>query len=582
MPTEEAELVTEEFKRVKRKVGRFKLKKKKISAEDIKSSAPKIPKALLSPPEEESEEDLTSDKKSTIESDLEPIDNKLDELIDVIRKDFNAESKQQKLESRKDQNKLRDQRESKREGKRQSNILGSAAKKAIKPFTGILDRLKRFAMFTFAGFLVDKVLKFFTDPKNIKKREAVLNFLEDHGPKLFAGALLFLTPLGGLFIGLTATLLKVIGGIGGGILVKAIGLLATPFGLKALALALAATGIFATVEFVKNYTAGGSGFRAAIEAENKKIRKARVGKETTALLDPDDPTKPMRRMTVIDKLPRALGNIPVGTKVRRLATDQEIADRTDKTLRMSDIYIGGRDGGSRGRIDFVNEDMTEKLYSREQIDALASYRANIARIDKEKAAMYAEIEKARSEIITERDFITRMPTNEEQVDEFNEERDRIKRKYQSKYLNLHGNPAFFENLFGMNQPEQPVRREDESEESFLEREQRRMQELLNATFGSGGEPESVETSPEISPPVLREGFSTIEDAMKIRGMSPTSSVSPPAPTTVGFIKLPDKFETASAANQPVKSGNEIPDFKIVNLHNRRVQVTNALGIGELV
>ena len=55
-------------------------------------------------------------------------------------------------------------------------------------------------------------------------------------PKIFAGALLFLTPLGGLFlVGSHATILKVIGGVGGGILTKAIGLLATPLGLKGLA-----------------------------------------------------------------------------------------------------------------------------------------------------------------------------------------------------------------------------------------------------------------------------------------------------------------------------------------------------------
>ena len=36
--TEEAELLTNEFKRVKRKVGRFKLKKKKISVDSSESS----------------------------------------------------------------------------------------------------------------------------------------------------------------------------------------------------------------------------------------------------------------------------------------------------------------------------------------------------------------------------------------------------------------------------------------------------------------------------------------------------------------------------------------------------------------
>ena len=48
IPTEETELLTNEFKSVKSKVGRFKIKKKRITADDIRSSAPKVPKALLS------------------------------------------------------------------------------------------------------------------------------------------------------------------------------------------------------------------------------------------------------------------------------------------------------------------------------------------------------------------------------------------------------------------------------------------------------------------------------------------------------------------------------------------------------
>ena len=63
IPTEETEILTEEFKKVKRKTGRFKVKKKKITAQDIKSS-PSIgksigavePQKLLAPAEEEPEE----------------------------------------------------------------------------------------------------------------------------------------------------------------------------------------------------------------------------------------------------------------------------------------------------------------------------------------------------------------------------------------------------------------------------------------------------------------------------------------------------------------------------------------------
>ena len=376
IPTEETELLTNEFKSVKSKVGRFKIKKKRITADDIRSSAPKVPKALLSPSESGSREDLTPNQKSAIESDLEPIDNKLDELINVIRKDFAAENKQQKLESRKEQNKARDEKESKREQKKQSNILGSAAKGAVKPFTGILDRLKKFAMFTFAGFLADKVIKFFTDPANVKKREAVLNFLEDHGPKIFAGALLFLTPLGGLFVGLTQTVLRVIGGVGGGILRRAIRLLATPLGLKALAIALAAVGGFATVDFVKNFTAGGSGLRAAIEAENERIKSLGVGKETGQLQDPNNPGYAIKAMTVMDG--------PEGSRFRRIAKPGE----EGAMLRSVTVETRTADGSG-----FV---ATEA-----QREGFLSYKANIARLTAEKDAMNAKIRAANKELYFE-------------------------------------------------------------------------------------------------------------------------------------------------------------------------------------
>ena len=65
-------------------------------------------------------------------------------------------------------------------------------------------------------------------------------------------------------------------------------------------------------------------------------------------------------------------------------------------------------------------------------------------------------------------------------------------------------------------------------------------------------------------------------------ISPISAVDPlPIGSVVNHIRLPDKFETVSA-NLPVKSGTEIPDFKIVNPYPHRSKVTDALGIGYLV
>jgi len=80
IPTEETEILTEEFKKVKRKTGRFKVKKKKITAQDIKSS-PSIgksigavePQKLLAPAEEE-----------PAESPIDKIIKSLDNIIGLL------------------------------------------------------------------------------------------------------------------------------------------------------------------------------------------------------------------------------------------------------------------------------------------------------------------------------------------------------------------------------------------------------------------------------------------------------------------------------------------------------------------
>ena len=80
IPTEETEILTEEFKKVKRKTGRFKVKKKKITAQDIKSS-PSIgksigavePQKLLAPAEE-----------APAESPIDKIIKSLDNIIGLL------------------------------------------------------------------------------------------------------------------------------------------------------------------------------------------------------------------------------------------------------------------------------------------------------------------------------------------------------------------------------------------------------------------------------------------------------------------------------------------------------------------
>ena len=97
IPTEETEILTEEFKKVKRKTGRFKVKKKKISVGDIRKSGPlkglgevqENPQKLLAPAKEEEQ--------------LGPIDSIIKSLSNIVKilQERNSLLKKQKARDRK-------------------------------------------------------------------------------------------------------------------------------------------------------------------------------------------------------------------------------------------------------------------------------------------------------------------------------------------------------------------------------------------------------------------------------------------------------------------------------------------------
>ena len=205
LSTEESELVTNEYRRVKGKVGRFKISRKKITSESLGVSG-KVPisserffltsKAVIPPQsKEEGGEESTSPE----------ILNKLDELIAAIRKDNDIEKKKQETERRQKQNKRREERENRLE--KISKPVQRLMNKVVKPFQSILDRILKFFIFTFLGFAFNKFMNWFGDPKNQKKIESIGRFLKDWWPSLLGAAALFFTPFG-IFVKGTISLLK--------------------------------------------------------------------------------------------------------------------------------------------------------------------------------------------------------------------------------------------------------------------------------------------------------------------------------------------------------------------------------------
>ena len=194
IPVEEDELLRDEFRRVKGKVGRFKIKRKKISTGGIGVTGPitvssdkffLVSKAVIPTGKEtESGEETTSPE----------IMNKLDELIAAIKKDNELEKKKQEKDRRNLQNKRRRERESALE--KVSKPVQRLMKKVVAPFQSILDRIMKFIGFTLLGFAFNKFVQWFADPKNQKKIQVIGRFLKDWWPSLLGAAALFFTPLG--------------------------------------------------------------------------------------------------------------------------------------------------------------------------------------------------------------------------------------------------------------------------------------------------------------------------------------------------------------------------------------------------
>jgi hypothetical protein len=208
MESGEAELITNEFRRVKRKVGRFKINKKKISAKNVSIRKPLIQAGRMALPAAP----VQSEAGQSLIPEVNEIDKKLDELIAAVRADFKQEKEKEKLERTKNENERRKLRERKLES-RDSPVLNSlkrTARKIIAPFQAILDRILKFITFTLLGFGFDKIFKWFNDPNNSRKIEVIGRFLKDWWPTLLGAATLFFTPLGIFIKGIVGLLRRAI------------------------------------------------------------------------------------------------------------------------------------------------------------------------------------------------------------------------------------------------------------------------------------------------------------------------------------------------------------------------------------
>jgi hypothetical protein len=228
---EDEELIIEEFKRLKSK----KFPKKKITADAFKKGTAvgmnfglkKItggitPKQLLLPP--------AVDKMSG-KSDIQEIIDALSSIIEQLTLFNNLSRDEQERGRRARENRRRRERE----GELEKGFDGvmKAAEKVIAPVKSILDRIINFLVMTLLGRSLVLILRWFGDPENKKKVEAIGRFLGNHWPKLLALFVAFGTGLGGFVRGLIGVVVK-----GTGALIKGAFWLAKKAGIKGAAGAL--------------------------------------------------------------------------------------------------------------------------------------------------------------------------------------------------------------------------------------------------------------------------------------------------------------------------------------------------------
>lgn len=221
--TEEAEILTKEFRRVKNKTGRFKIKVKQ---------EPKTPKSTPTKKSNQKRLPGTAEKKENAKKFLTgknvtgrtvvvsnqkqdssqlKILQKISLTVDKIHKNVltltkiltssNERDRIQRIRS------TRKQKEARLERKKPLEGFIKSAKEVLKPFKSIWDRIITFLTYTFLGRLFTMFSNWINNEENKKKVDTLFRFLKDFAPALAGAAFLFLTPFG-KFIG---SVVKIVG-----------------------------------------------------------------------------------------------------------------------------------------------------------------------------------------------------------------------------------------------------------------------------------------------------------------------------------------------------------------------------------
>jgi len=209
LSTDESMLIDEEYKRVKGKVGRFKLKKKKITADNLGVTGPiqvskqqyyLTSKAIV--PETSGDGENNGDLLKNVIT--------INETVAKILESLNSQNKLIKKSDETERKRSEQEQRRKREEGLEKGLskIASVASKMLAPVQGILDRILNFILYTLLGRAFVKFIDWFNNPKNKEKVEVLKRFLKDWWPTLLGALVLFTTPFGAFVRGFVGTVTK--------------------------------------------------------------------------------------------------------------------------------------------------------------------------------------------------------------------------------------------------------------------------------------------------------------------------------------------------------------------------------------
>ena len=182
------------------------------------------------------------DNLSEFQGIIEKIAGTVDSIHETLINQGKQDKKKSKADAKDDQDKKRGLREKILESKG-FKMIAKGVGKVLAPVQSMFSKVVNFISSLIMGKVIVNIMKWWSDPANQGKADAIIRFAQDWWPVFAAGFLIFGTGLGGLVAGLVSFIVPLI------IPLKAAAaaLLTNPWVLAAVGLGLAAWGISSLV-----------------------------------------------------------------------------------------------------------------------------------------------------------------------------------------------------------------------------------------------------------------------------------------------------------------------------------------------